>query len=365
MKNKMTLLLITILIIAYSQIKAQETPEFIYPPTGVVINDIPGVKFTSRTGSITLIALKDFQNEKALVFPIVRRKSFSMNGGLLYVTPTLIYFDNKDNASASAKILKSDIKKSKPDNTWNGVHYYSIDTKNKDYQFLIVYEPVPPSRTGLMGAHQKPAFDFLDKAIKDFDGAMKTFLELTKDAVENRDKVKKEDLAKRLNQILTEQELEQRYLEVIKTGEKEISDLSAQKIELIRTAIKALRKMSGATEIGVAFQEYSSRLIDCKADVDEAMTVLPKSVLRDEIQLSLDAFVDANLSWNEMIRYDFMLADTEFSKSLITRYGLTPDSSSATGSKLLPKNYVLSSLWAYAKKHTDRASEVLQKSIDK
>ncbi len=59
-------------------------------------------------------------------------------------------------------------------------------------------------------------------------------------------------------------------------------------------AIRLLRRMSSATEMGITFRDYSSRMIDLNADVQELLAQLPEGELKNEIRLSLEAFVDAN-----------------------------------------------------------------------
>jgi len=56
--------------------------------------------------------------------------------------------------------------------------------------------------------------------------------------------------------------------------------LNAQAIAAVRDALKALRKIAGATEIGITFQEYGSRVIDAKHALSpvDVLANLPTSV---------------------------------------------------------------------------------------
>ena len=125
--------------------------------------------------------------------------------------------------------------------------------------------------------------------------------------------------------------------------------LNPQEIAAVSDALKALRKMAGATEIGISFQEYGSRVIDAKADVEEALRQLPEGELKTEIALAMDAYADASKAWNQMIRYDFMLVEFEPGSSLQKKYDIPIDAS--LGSKVMPRKVVLSTIWGAAKSH--------------
>ena len=129
--------------------------------------------------------------------------------------------------------------------------------------------------------------------------------------------------------------------------------LNPQAIAAVRDALKALRKMAGATEIGISFQEYGSRVIDAKADVEEALRQLPEGELKTEIALAMDAYADASKAWNQMIRYDFMLVDFEPGSSLQKKYDIPVDTS--LSSKMMRRTVVLSTIWAAAKSHIEKA----------
>jgi hypothetical protein len=134
--------------------------------------------------------------------------------------------------------------------------------------------------------------------------------------------------------------------------------LNPQAIAAALEALKALRKMAGATEIGISFQEYGSRMIDAKADVEEALRQLPEGELRTEIALAMDAYADASKAWNQMIRYDFMLVEFEPGSSLQKKYDIPIDAS--LGSKVMTRNVVLSTIWGAAKPHIEKADALIK-----
>ena len=68
------------------------------------------------------------------------------------------------------------------------------------------------------------------------------------------------------------------------------------------TALKSLRKLGAATEIGVSAPDYQNRLIDAKADVNEALRNLPDGKLKINIDDAMQAYVDASTFWNESLQ---------------------------------------------------------------
>jgi hypothetical protein len=133
--------------------------------------------------------------------------------------------------------------------------------------------------------------------------------------------------------------------------------LTPQAKTAARDALKALRKMAGATEIGINLQEYGSRIIDAKADVEEALRQLPDGDLKLEISLAMDAYADASKGWNQMLRYDFLLVEFEPGQSLQKKYSIPIDN--GLGSKAMTKNAVLSTIWGAARSHLEKAETLL------
>jgi len=125
--------------------------------------------------------------------------------------------------------------------------------------------------------------------------------------------------------------------------------------EAIANALKSLKKLSAATEVGISFQEYGKRLIDVKIEVDDSITSLPDGYVKDEIKLAMEAYTDASTAWNNMIRDDYLFPSLEPGKSLQKKYSIPIDRS--IGMDLLPRNLVLSTIWAAARQHIENASK--------
>ncbi len=120
-------------------------------------------------------------------------------------------------------------------------------------------------------------------------------------------------------------------------------------------ALKSLRKMAGAAQMGINFQEYSSRIIDAKADVDESLAQLPDGEVKKEIALALQAYVDAKTIWNDAATSDYVFTMYEPAKTLQRKYKI-PERQKGT---MTDKTVALSTIWSVASKHIERASKVL------
>lgn len=65
--------------------------------------------------------------------------------------------------------------------------------------------------------------------------------------------------------------------------------------------LKSLRKLDAATEVGVSFEDYHTRLIDTKADVNEGLRALPDGPLKAVLSDAMQAHQDASTFWNECV----------------------------------------------------------------
>jgi hypothetical protein len=126
----------------------------------------------------------------------------------------------------------------------------------------------------------------------------------------------------------------------------------------IDNALKSLRKMASAIDVGLNFQEYGKRILDLKFEVEEEIAKLPDSELKQEIKLCLQAYIDAATAWNETLRYDFLLTKYEPGKTLQQKYAIPPmDKSNET----IDKNTTIQVIWKTARKHLDRSTELQNK----
>ena len=120
-------------------------------------------------------------------------------------------------------------------------------------------------------------------------------------------------------------------------------------------AIKSLRRMESATEIGISNQEYSSRMIDLKGDVDEALAQLPEGELRKELTLAIEAYTDALVVWN--YKYAFLTADEEPGQSWAKKYPNIV--SEIEGVNFVGRATAVPAIWVAAGEHVKRASALI------
>ena len=126
-------------------------------------------------------------------------------------------------------------------------------------------------------------------------------------------------------------------------------------IDYVGNAIKALKQLSAATEVGVNFQDYGRRVIDVKAEVEENLSNISDENVRNEIKLAMEAYVDASSAWNEMLRYEFILVKETLGQALQKKYSIPIDNS--LGSAVMWRKTVLSSIWQAAKTHIENATK--------
>lgn len=97
---------------------------------------------------------------------------------------------------------------------------------------------------------------------------------------------------------------------------------TAQKAAAL-AALKSLNKLQAATEVGVSYVDYSSRLIDVKAEVSDNLENVPDGQLKQKINSAMDAYADARTAWGEIIEYGYwdVLKDAETGK-IVSKYKL-------------------------------------------
>lgn len=109
-------------------------------------------------------------------------------------------------------------------------------------------------------------------------------------------------------------------LQYLKKHEKELPTTIGGASELnqlpaIEEAINSLRVLKSATEVGISYYLYSEKVVEVKANVDQQIPKIFSSKIIYEINLSMEAFVDAREVWglfNETYPFE-LLAITRFS----------------------------------------------------
>lgn len=100
-------------------------------------------------------------------------------------------------------------------------------------------------------------------------------------------------------------------------------------------------------------------MIDVKNEVDEFLMAVDEGELKQELQLAMDAYVDGVKAWNQMLRYEFMLPNTELGTALRTKYSIPVDTSLGERSAMMRRPIVLSSIWGVARSHISNSETLL------
>jgi hypothetical protein len=132
--------------------------------------------------------------------------------------------------------------------------------------------------------------------------------------------------------------------------------IQAPTINYAGEAIKSLKKLSAATDVGVNFQDYGRRVIDVKAEVEELLLNIADEFIKNEIKSAMEAYVDAGSAWNFTVQNRGVLfIDFEPAITLRPKYNLP---TSRLGSMtLISKEAALSTIWAKAKAHIENAQK--------
>lgn len=102
--------------------------------------------------------------------------------------------------------------------------------------------------------------------------------------------------------------------------------LSSKQRTSAEEAMKALRKLGAATQVGVNYQLYGSLVIDAQAQVNEALAILPDGELKKEMNAAMEAYADAGQIWGAKIRSGSGEIHSEFGPgaTIIPKYSLLP-----------------------------------------
>jgi hypothetical protein len=100
----------------------------------------------------------------------------------------------------------------------------------------------------------------------------------------------------------------------------ESTDYNDEHITSVRAAIKALRKLKSASDVGVSYVNYGPLVVDAKTEVDDALAKIPDNALRGAILKSMQQYEFASEVWNRYWQSDFV--DGEYKNIAVNRYGV-------------------------------------------
>jgi hypothetical protein len=134
----------------------------------------------------------------------------------------------------------------------------------------------------------------------------------------------------------------------------------------VEQALRALRKIAGAIEVGVNHLQYSALVIDAKSAVDEALASLPDGELKEELKAAMEAYTDAGTVWNKIVGTDHgpgqIVLASRYGKhepmwSIHEKYSV-PAEPGTTGSTIISADLMQDTIWKAARAHLDKATTV-------
>jgi hypothetical protein len=129
------------------------------------------------------------------------------------------------------------------------------------------------------------------------------------------------------------------------------NSLSPQSAAAANDALKALRKVDSATQVGVSYIQYGSLLIETQAQVNEALRILPDGELKRELRAAMEAYADVRPLWERIINgQDLIWTNYAETKIAIQKYRLNPNQSI---------NSAMQQVWSIGRNHIDRASRLV------
>jgi len=148
--------------------------------------------------------------------------------------------------------------------------------------------------------------------------------------------------------------------------------------------VKILGRLASAVEVGPSLAEYSSRLIDAKAGVEDRIGKILAGEIRQEIALSLTAFIDAHELWRIAVQREDVNIFMIYACSFIKKYNLAADDYAIHagncgnvdavakivpyGAKMYNPNWrhrildpLIIGIWKAAAGHLEKAEEILSR----
>lgn len=122
--------------------------------------------------------------------------------------------------------------------------------------------------------------------------------------------------------------------------------------DAVANALKALRKLSSATEVGINFRDYGSRVVDVKTELNELLPTITEGRTKEAIQSAMSAYQDAGTLWNGYIQSTYFSTSSE-ATLLLKKYSLSYE---ANGTCIFESGCILPKVWAIAKTRLDEAT---------
>ena len=83
-------------------------------------------------------------------------------------------------------------------------------------------------------------------------------------------------------------------------------------------ALAILKKLESYTEVGISYQEFSSRLLDINAELDATIEPIQDQDFRNEAKDILKVYADSSSYWGDAIKYDTLPFEKAISAAIET-----------------------------------------------
>jgi hypothetical protein len=124
-------------------------------------------------------------------------------------------------------------------------------------------------------------------------------------------------------------------------------------LETARSALKSLRRLTTATEVGISYVNYSPLVAEVKAEVDDALSRMRDGNLKTSIQSSLNEYAYAAAVWQATWRGDFV--DGQLKDVAVNKYGVKKKG----WLKVVWREDFLNAIWREARNQFEVANGVL------
>jgi hypothetical protein len=141
--------------------------------------------------------------------------------------------------------------------------------------------------------------------------------------------------------------------------------LSSKQRTAVDDAMKSLRKLAAATQVGVNYQQYGTLVIEAQAQVNDALAVLPEAELKTEMNAAMEGYADAGRVWSVKIDSRRLYSNSEPGQTLIPKYSLKTTPYYFSGAQKpawesVDADQALQIIWGIARTHLDKASALSQ-----
>lgn len=169
-----------------TQIAASAQSPLVGTVEAVLVDGQPALRILARNHGAAEIRYQKRDNEDTLVFPVMHWHAILYaqapgEMGKLYVTKTRLTFEPEGSKDHYFNVARTEIKKARSEKSGrfgkNIGRHINIDAKGGGKRFAIVFND--NKVIAFQGDYMKPALEFFDRTIDNFDAALAEFNQLT------------------------------------------------------------------------------------------------------------------------------------------------------------------------------------------